>query len=345
MTISVCLSTLFAFSACEDNNTINEEYTNDSFMFLKTNEIEANSSTRYFTDYDQIAQELEKIISLDIEDLIAYEDSIGVISFGRASEELYYSIINNLESTSRIPDSVTMFNIIYGYVNQYTNYLELIQKDGEYHFNPKLGNNPWRYVVGVNQICQIGDSVLYKIFDKGIVYSSIENLTNLVNLREQDLENIETSTFFTYYPCFHVNYNNIEAGNLGWTVYAENFSTNRKDKLEVTADMAMVFCYQTTSPYYGKYLFSGGVLFKPKHKTLGIYFISKRTIITDIKVNYYIANAGYLTKKDKYTTPSPVWKRTIGLEQSGKYYNSSIAYFTSTSGTVKISTVTVNFNN
>lgn len=184
-----------------------------------------SSNIPYFETIDDLQRALERATSFDsLSDLIQYETSIGRRSIGAVSDYFYESIT---------PEDFTDSNQALSFYTNNNNLLDTVMINGSIAITPKLFLNPYRYIANEDGLFAI-DSYTYKVFKKGIVSTSTENINELVALTEEDLDHLDTTVFFyggnsstTIFPHPDCTYqwhlrDSVEIGNNG--VYMDLFT-------------------------------------------------------------------------------------------------------------------------
>lgn len=127
-----------------------------------------------FNSVEEFNNELNNVLKLSIEEKTKWEQQKGFKSWGLSSEK-FYETIN--------PESFKDLNEVKEFVKKNSNYIQLIQEEGEYSVEIKYYNNPLRFFMNEDNLLQIGDRA-YKILEKGMVSSSIQNLNKLNEIDE-----------------------------------------------------------------------------------------------------------------------------------------------------------------
>jgi hypothetical protein len=275
---------------------------------------------RCFPTAEALSIELSHVLSLDIEDLIKYEKTNNISTFGRQCDEVYCSIIE----IDTLLDEIKVSR----WINKFPNFLELTQNDeGEMYFLPKLSNNPLRYIVGANRIYQVGDSSLCKIFNTGMLYTSTENVAILATIEEEDLGNLTRTPDFLFVPSFSEDVSNRTTGNLGWN-YTKS-TTKNKDRLKVAVNGFSIIGLGKSIMY------EVNVETRPYKKTLGIWYWCSRTITQNITIKVNVNGTNLAPYNDPYTGNSPQYHR---IKKVANIPHSNF-YISEVSGTAKTPSV------
>ena len=139
---------------------------------------------RTFATMEELFAEVEKVMSMEEQELENYEKEIDFCSFGRMTDAIYYPIVGP------IVENELEFDIDQAreYVIQYPEYLEIItDEDGEYEFIQKYRGSFFRYVMNGDRLFQVGESV-YKVFNDVVISATIGKSGNLSNITEGNIE-------------------------------------------------------------------------------------------------------------------------------------------------------------
>ena len=123
--------------------------------------------------------------------------SIDFNSFGKLSEKIYNSIAEK--------DTNISFKALETEVEKYSEYLTLDNVAGEFYFDTKYSNSPFRYVMNQDKMFQV-DTLLYKIFKEGFVTCSYEYIKQLQDLSEDQFETMQSDDMFVVYKYNRINH-------------------------------------------------------------------------------------------------------------------------------------------
>ncbi len=331
---TLCVAAIGAaiFIGCKkeniDNNLINQKCFNQDGML-------------YFSNIEEFNNTLTTILEFDFDELCAYEDSLGYTSFGRECEEIYN---NSLEI-----DSLNSDEEIETFVSQHNNNIQIINDyDNELLYVPILFDHPFRYILNNNRMFQIEDTI-YKVFNIGIVNTNYENVSALINLQENELSSIDSTSIFSFAPSAEPyilpeNFNKDNEHNLGGKLFSAKIIN--KERVRINIERAV---------YYGTNMIQvmGIIDIRGFRKICNHWCNAKRTISYQVNVGYhYIHNNSYCSNTYyslNYTTSRPVFKRHWTFANGGivRLNNEQIDYlfhFASANGYVSIPAVTNNFN-
>ena len=113
---------------------------------------------------------------MDEEERKIHEEMIGFLSFGRASDEVYYPIITPIEENDEEFTPVQAME----YILMYPEYLELIyDEENDPVFITKYYSDPFRYVMNEDRIFKVADT-FYRVFEEAVLGSvNIEQLYSI----------------------------------------------------------------------------------------------------------------------------------------------------------------------
>lgn len=139
----------------------------------------------FFKNAHEYSVMRNKVFSFSHKELKAYELSNGYESFGRACEDLYYSID---------PKDFKSVDQIKQYVEKHKEYLQLIEgSDGELTLEVVDHNNPYRYFINTDRLFQI-DTVVYKVVGDYIMSAPISSISKLKSINLGNISSIKSDT-------------------------------------------------------------------------------------------------------------------------------------------------------
>lgn len=118
-----------------------------------------------FKDYEEYITAIDKTISLNPDELSAWEEAQGFISYGSKCEEVYFS---------QYFESFENMDAIKNFVVNNSQYVELYEELGEYTLDVKYYNCPARYLMNTDRMYQISGTI-FKVFTNGVAYVESKN--------------------------------------------------------------------------------------------------------------------------------------------------------------------------
>lgn len=204
------------------------------------------------------------------------------------------------------------------YVNSNSEYLQLIEEDGEFTLESQLYNSKERFLVNKDGMYQIQDTV-YKILDNNKIAVMVDNIDLLKQIdNSSDLDKYsEMLVHCNYLPSSHKDAY-IECGK-----YKKWWTTNGKNRTRVEIKVS-----------WDGYNVETWYQVRPLKRSWGAWIWCSRTIDFDIKlgINYAVSTPGF---EDKWYNKSYSFKNR---EHTSKFehtyrewtgYNGSSQHFSS----------------
>ncbi len=183
------------------------------------------------------------------------------------------------------PDSLTDSMEIVNYVNQYSDYLELVlDENSEYVYKTKYDIGAC-YLMNINRMYII-EGAVYKVFTSGLLATSVDNIDIVRYITEENISTYKERT--GYYFIDYQNTNQGEKGtkdptyNLG--TYISGKETNNRERIWAFSEW-----YQTSEASFNlgsrvSYIWRYHA--RPYRKTCGIWFWARRTVSYDLNMAY-----------------------------------------------------------
>lgn len=271
-----------------------------------------------FRDINELIQTLGTISAYDYAEQVTYETNIDFVSFGRANDELYYSIDETTFSD---------FTSVENFVKAYPEALKLVDDgNGEYYLETVLSKQPLKYLINKDQMLQVGNEV-FLVLENGIISSLNSNLNLLKQVNEDNYLSFCNKPGFNFIP---VATQQSDEGSRDLTY---NVGTSKEERITDGRDrtvLSVVMCSFQTYEYPNGTNQWVYYEVKPYHKSLGIWFGCKRHISCSIKVA-----ADYFVRTSPNTGN---WVRRNGN------YSCSNKYTTKVSGTLCSEWISIGFN-
>jgi hypothetical protein len=128
-----------------------------------------------FATQEEFEQTLAKVNAMTNEERLLWEKEQGFKSFGTICDEYYASLD---------PKDYKTFDELKSKLNH--NFSNLYEEDGSYFLEPKLLSDGRRYLMGERRMIIVADNAL-KVFDKGDIVTSINNIDLLMNQKSYSL--------------------------------------------------------------------------------------------------------------------------------------------------------------
>lgn len=211
-----------------------------------------------FKDEADFSNTVKKVSSMSEQERIAWEEAKGFTSFA--------TICNAVYEKAR-PENFQTREEVFVFVANNDQYLELIEKEGEYTLETKLWYKADRFLLNEDCMMQIGDKV-FKIFESGTASAAIEQKNVLKNMTE-----MEYKASLSEEPM-------LIAGAYGLADYYEKDATEDRDRIHFR-----ISCDKKGQTYRLEYMV------RPYKKTLGIWYFCNRTLQHYVRSNFAYTDA------------------------------------------------------
>ncbi|MBI9069050.1 MAG: hypothetical protein JEZ09_17265 [Salinivirgaceae bacterium] len=286
---------MVCFTSCEKDKNFNTEESKTS---------QESDNILCFKSVEDHQKTLNKVSAMNLQELIEYEDSQGYKSFGRKSDEIYYSV--NPESFKSLDD-------LKDFVSINDEYLQLIEdENGEYTLETKYYYLANKYIMNNDNMYQINNTV-YKVFNSGIASAPIEH-TDILKMAD---ESIISKVAENYNIKFESNNKGEWCGNQTRDVRSTNGKNRTYFRLTLNA----------FSPPGGSGTNAWVDFFaRPYKKTLGVWYHCKRSISFKINCSYYgRTSTGWPNKTINRTGSSYAYSVLGTLPDDGSVFSSKTA--------------------
>lgn len=262
----------------------------------------SESSFLKFSSIEELNGRLEVLMNQNDLELKQTEEKQGFYSFYRKSEEIY-GLLRDQKYENQ--------DDIYSAFAKYSQFVEIIDSDGELEAETKLSKSMYKYVINVDRMVQIEEDV-YKVFDDYLVSAKANKYQSLLRLNESDVLNLDENSGFKVFKSKvlfqHKNTGHSTShGDIDWS--AEQ--SKRRVKLEIELDWEGIQLWRIHR-------------IAAQKKVLAIWWNYKADISTEIKWRYDYYGSGYgpwVTHSEKYTYDE-VYEDVI-LWGRGRYFESS----------------------
>ncbi len=256
------LTTLF-FNSCSKDELKNEEILNEDLRSI----LSFNSDKEYI-------ETLDKVLSMNPQELKAYEESKGYKSFGRLCDEIYYNI--NPEDFKSIEEVKT-------FVSKNSEYLRLVEdENGEFSLETILSDNPNRYLINDDKMFIINKNV-YKVFEEGIVTTQVERKEFLKGINDKNISKYIDNVNIRYMPIHieSINETRLKDASYNCGTYHSNTHTDNTNRTTIEISISYWDTYDING--IPMTIFQNRVFVKPEKKTI-FWFGCTRTISCDVKI-------------------------------------------------------------
>ncbi|MDR0829327.1 MAG: hypothetical protein LBN95_04340 [Prevotellaceae bacterium] len=135
-----------------------------------------SSNIRVFNTVDELSEEIDKVLSMPLTDLVKYETSIGFNSFGKLADLAYQEVAANEDSYKSVAE-------VQAAIQPHSEYLQLLEDETGYTCETKLYNSALKYIVNNEKMYQINDT-LAKILDNATIFTLVDNYAELLTIDE-----------------------------------------------------------------------------------------------------------------------------------------------------------------
>lgn len=288
-----------------------------------------NSDTgAYFASIEDYDRELQKVLSMNLRELLEWQKQQSYTSFGVECER-FYSKIN--------PEVFKSQEEIFTFVEENQKYIHFATDDnGDMAVESQLASHPNRFFISKDKIFTI-QNMAYKCYNEGMISTSIENIEKLkliTDMKTLPSTKSESDFYVQYFSpklLTKVNYRSyIEAKE----------QNNGRDQ---TRFWMQIFNTVMGSTYPS--ISHVEYTVQPRMKTMGIYFGCFRTLNAEIDIKYYLGYRShdnktydykYVYAKHTYNSSEPENKKTIVIGKStynGKDPQVGFVYSNSGAGT------------
>lgn len=247
-----------------------------------------NPKMLVFANNAEFQETFSKIINMDADERIQWEESANFKSFGRKAEDFLFSIdVENFKSSEQIDE----------FIKDHHDLIQLVDINGEPTVETVLYKNPYRNIINEDGVFQISNNI-YLVLEDAIVSTDITN--------KSELSKINSSNYHEFRGSENIKINNIYAPKEAISSKDPTYNCGVSDGDEAitgrdrtTLDIDICYSQLNGTNMYVYYIV------KPYKKVLTKWFPCGRKISCDIKVA-----ADYLHHYN-YNSP-PVWVREFG---------------------------------
>jgi len=221
-----------------------------------------------FDDFEETTITYKKIIEMDLEDRISWEDSMNFKSLGRINDEFYRSIeFEKFNSADEIVQFVT----------DNSTKIQIVENDGEQTIETVLYNHHYRYLANKNGLFQINDKI-YLVLNHALV-STCKNKSYLLN-------DINESNYMEFEDMEDISIHTIQATDVSSNSKDQTYNCGTYHSEEDVDDkekLYMRISIESTNFDFGTYQYCAYIV-RPYHKVFGVWYLCKRKMNVDISV-------------------------------------------------------------
>ena len=253
-----------------------------------------SSEMRNFDTYNDMKEEVSRLASMSIEELVEYENSIGYNSYGKVADNVYFSIFgdeNRLEQMTR--------DDLLDLINANNDFVQIVnESDNTESAETKYYLSSFRYVMNRDCMFKVED-VVYKVFESGYVKCNETYCNILREMKENDFLALGNDD-----KIFHVFNYNVgvflrETGNFGNIVTRDSVSIDNTERVKIWIEYDRAY-----QPSYGRL----EVTTKGQHKTLGIFYDAKRHLTNNWTITLQLPGGLLQSFSDNTVTTNTVYK-------------------------------------
>ncbi|MBN1953285.1 MAG: hypothetical protein JW801_18915 [Bacteroidales bacterium] len=254
----------------------------------------------YFNSLNEIFARMEIVNTLDLNKLIAFEEQAGYTSFGRKCEEVYFSID---------PGSINSIEVLHEFVSHNQEYVCLEPDEfGELEYKVVNGNNPFRYLANEDKIFQV-ESVVYKVFEDGLVSTEKQNLAQLKTLNCKSVNEIDGKDGFTISPLKTESKTQLKDATYNCGREQGTISTNGNERLKM--DITSTWQLNPTVGGYNVW-FASDVIITPQKQAIVWYRVSREiNYDLNVAIDYQINTWGRKVDDCSGTTTTSKLTKTV----------------------------------
>jgi hypothetical protein len=190
-----------------------------------------------FKDYEEYSSALNKVLTLDEDELKLWEEQQGFKSFGRMCDEMYENV--------KQKDFTTIEGLM-EFVNNNNRFLKLEKMEsGDYVLEVALEKHSNRYLLNRDMMYAIGGTA-YKVFEEGVASISVQNKEILKNAQTlKEVEAFMSSKHNGSKNNYDISVKNIYGPG---TFLATKWEEVGKNAVKTTIDLNYAHLYEIGNP-------------------------------------------------------------------------------------------------
>ncbi len=218
-----------------------------------------------FESYEDYKKAVNETAHMTPEQLNSWQQSLNFKSFAVEALNRYYSFdFEQVESRLDLD----------AFIEANSNYLQLVEQDGDFYLETKLYDQSDRFLVNHDGILQIGDK-LHKVFETGRILADQDNYETLKMLAEQDFQRISlaenTSGEFQAFKNESMVLNDKRAG---CGTGLEDTKTTKRDRTK--AELKLKW-----NGWSSKLEYTMDLVVRPYKRIVGVWYHVERTITAE----------------------------------------------------------------
>jgi len=175
-----------------------------------------------FDSYEALSLAIERSLEMSMASNVmrapGQETSNGFVSFGELADMAY-------EEVAQYQDDYKSIEEVRAAVAQHSDYLQLIQdENGEYELETKLYQSPTKYIVNVDKMYQVKDT-LVKTLEEYTILTPEKNYSELLKVNETNIDSYLNNSEFVV-----IMEKDRKPASLGRTLYGEKSDKGGSDK-------------------------------------------------------------------------------------------------------------------
>lgn len=143
-------------------------------------------SVPQFSSMDEVNSTISMLMGMSQNERIEWEKAHGYKSFHTKCEEVYVLVRDSKLETKEE---------VFAKVAEYSEYLQILEDDGEFEVENVLYNSIYKYIIDENRFFRTKNMV-YKVFEQAIVGTNESNIQSLRDLSGEEISTVSTDPAF-----------------------------------------------------------------------------------------------------------------------------------------------------
>ncbi len=158
-----------------------------------------------FSSLDEAYSSNEMLKNMNRDERIEWENTNGFKSFHTKCEEVYALVRDSKLET---------MEEVFAKVSEYSEYLQILEDDGEFEVENVLYNSIYKYIIDENRFFRTKNMV-YKVFEQAIVGTNESNIQSLRDLSGEEISTVSTDPAFDVIISTSISYKKDAAYDAG----------------------------------------------------------------------------------------------------------------------------------